>query len=423
MDGETLTRAIKAARDIEGYPSWDRLRRRPMPNGLSAEQVWAVIKLQRRFERLPFTDAVGNHFKYSTPPEVGQLLHEISVRTAGTLPAPEPLTGGQRDAYLLSSLREEAVSSSLLEGAATTRRDAKEMLRAQRAPRTQGERMVANNYSAMQWIREHQAVPITPELLLELHTILTSGTLDDPADEGRLQLPGEARVFVGGMDDSVMHTPPSADQLPGWLEQLCRFANGDQSDGWVHPLVRAIVAHFMVGYDHYFVDGNGRTARALFYWVALREGHWLLEFLSISRLLNDAPAQYGRAYLDTETDEGDVTYFLLHQLTALRRALDALDDYLARKQSQIRAAAAAAQSLSLNHRQLSIVSLATRDSTAVFTAQSHASTHGVSLQTARSDLEGLTDLELLVGAKIRRQMRWTASRHIVDRLEQLTKEL
>ena len=70
---------------------------------------------------------------------------------------------------------------------------------------------------------------------------------------------------------------------------------------WV-PVLRATLPaiHFMVGYDHYFEDGNGRTARAFFYWSMLRQGYWLAEFLSISRVLRAAPARYARSFLLTE---------------------------------------------------------------------------------------------------------------------------
>lgn len=41
----------------------------------------------------------------------------------------------------------------------------------------------------------------------------------------------------------------------------------------------------MIAYMHPFVDGNGRTARALFYWYMLKSGYWLTEYLSISRVI------------------------------------------------------------------------------------------------------------------------------------------
>ena len=116
------------------------------------------------------------------------------------------------------------------------------------------------------------------------------------------------------------------------MQRLCDFANADEASlPFVHPVLRAILLHFMIGYDHPFADGNGRTARALFYWSMARSGYWLMEYTSISHILRKAPARYMRAYLHTETDKNDTTYFLLHQLQTIRQAIAALHDYVAKK--------------------------------------------------------------------------------------------
>lgn len=410
MQPDVLLEALTAGQRVPDYPSWDKLRRRPVPQGLTSEQWWAGVKLVRNLKPVPLWDRAGKSFFLGTPTRVNQLLYDVSISTAGRIGTAERVLGdAQRDRYLLSSLREEAISSSLLEGAATTRREAKEMLRTQRPPRTRGERMVANNFAAMQWIREHVRQNITPEAILELHAIVTAGTLDDPEDEGRMQLPGERRVIVGSEDDVVLHDPPPAEGLPERMAALCRFANGETGDGWLHPLARAILTHFMMGYDHYFVDGNGRTTRALFYWVALREGHWLIEFLSISRLLTKAPTQYARAYLNTEIDDGDLTYFLLHQLEVISQALDELQAYLDDKQREVREASSWARDLGLNHRQVALVQRAIEDPAVVFTARSHAASHGVTVQTARSDLVSLEGLGVLEPTRRGRRVEWSAS--------------
>ncbi len=138
--------------------------------------------------------------------------------------------------------------------------------------------------------------------MLELHRILTEGTLDDPTAAGRLQRPDEERIaVVDATDGSLIHTPPPATELPARLQALCDFANQgeDESDSFIHPVVRAILLHFFLAYDHPFEDGNGRTARALFYWAMRTNGYWLAEYLSISRILREAPAQYSRAFLFT----------------------------------------------------------------------------------------------------------------------------
>ena len=117
------------------------------------------------------------------------------------------------------------------------------------------------------------------------------------------------------------------------MKQLCDFANDDgaKGDNFIHPVVRAIVLHFWLAYDHPFVDGNGRTARALFYWSMLRHDYWLVEYLTISSIIRQQTKQYARAFLNTEQDDNDLTYFLLYHTQVIERSIQAFQDYLARK--------------------------------------------------------------------------------------------
>ena len=116
--------------------------------------------------------------------------------------------------------------------------------------------------------------------------------------------------MVGSKADptKIYHYPPEVAKLPAMIEDLIAFANED--DEFIHPIVKAIILHFLIGYIHPFNDGNGRTARAIFYWFALKHHYELLEYISISRIFVHAPVQYSRAYQLTETDSNDMTYFI-----------------------------------------------------------------------------------------------------------------
>lgn len=422
LDAEAVARAMAAAAADEDYLPWDKMRRKQPPAGLTSEQWWAVTKLRRlgQTRRLPLADVDGRPFRYTLPDVLLEGLDDITARASGHIEMPELVVNTQsRDRYLISSLMEEAITSSQLEGAVTTQRVAKDMLRTGRTPRNRSERMIANNYAAMQFIREHVTDDITPTRVTQLHTILTEGTLDDPDAAGRLQLPDEVRVGVwSATGDVQFHAPPPADQLPGRLVALCDFANGLTGAGWLHPMLRAIVTHFMVGYDHYFVDGDGRTARALFYWVALKHGYWLLEFVAVSRILRDAPAQYAKAYLHTETDDGDVTYFAVHQVGVIRRAIDELHGYLARKTHEVQTARSAIGSLGLNHREAAIVQGVLSGRAHRFTATSHATSHDVVIATARTDLRHLEELGLLAMHLEGRQQVWEPVPEFSERLQE-----
>ncbi len=192
--------------------------------------------------------------------------------------------------------------------------------------------------------------------------------------------------------------PPPAEELPERMRLMCGFANeGEDDEPFIHPVLRAILLHFWLAYDHPFEDGNGRAARILFFWLMRVNGYWLAEYLPISRLIRNAPAQYGRAFLETETDGGDVTYFLIHQLKVIERAIGDLHDYLKRKTAEIRNIEALLHGAAyLNGRQLALLTAAVRDPDASYSFDSHARSHRVSHETARSDLRDLAGRGLLV---------------------------
>jgi Fic family protein len=293
------------------------------------------------------------------------------------------------------------------------------MIRSGRKPRDRSEQMILNNYCAMQNVREAAKGELTPDLVLRLHRIVTDGTLDDPDSAGRLRRDGEA-VHVVDQYNEVLHTPPPAGQLEGRLRAMCDFANGKTPSHFIHPVVRAIALHFWLAYDHPFVDGNGRTARALFYWSMLSQGYWLCEFIAISPFLKNAPARYGRAFLYSETDENDMTYFALYHLELIRRAIEELHRYLARKAGELRRTESILrQSAHFNHRQLALLSHALRHSDARYSMRSHMTSHAVVYQTARTDLFDLADRGLLLRRKIGRTYYFSVPSDLEERLRDL----
>jgi Fic family protein len=407
------------------YMAWDQLRWRPAPDGLTAEEWWLITKLARNGMKrtLPLADTKGRAFCYALPDEVLRGLESVDKHTSGRIGVPEPVThdAPDRTRYVINSLIEEAITSSQLEGAETSHGVAKDMLRTGRQPRNRDERMIMNNYRAMQRVGEIRHMPLTPALICDIHRIVTAGTLDDPSAEGRVQLPGQARVVVEDLQDgSTLHLPPPAEELPDRLQRLCDFANqASNAVSYVPPVVRAIAVHFMLAYDHPFLDGNGRTARVLFYWSMLNQDYWLAEFLPISRLLKKAPSQYARSFLHSEQDEGDLTYFVIHQLQIIQRAISDLQKYLAQKVAETRRLreSLAALSQNYNHRQLALLQHAIKNPHARYTVASHAGSHNVVAQTARMDLQELERQGLLIRLALKRGYAWTPAADLTDLLE------
>ena len=405
LKGTELLRAIQASGPVDArgrYLHWDDMRSRTPPKGLTHQEWWLGARLSRSSiaRAMPLRSTQGGYFTFSNIDAIQGCVHRIDQVAGGQILADDLVTNlRSSDRYLVSSLTEEAITSSQLEGASTTRKVAKELLATGRQPRDKSEHMIVNNYQAMLFAQEVADLPLTPELVLNFHRIITDGTLDDPKDAGRLQTPADERIAViwdtNRPEELILHRPPDASELPERLEALCEFANGEGMEGFVHPVARAIMLHFWLSYDHPFVDGNGRTARALFYWLMLREGYWLAQYISVSSILRKAPAQYVRSYLLAESDNNDVTYFVVDQLQVLERAIMSLHDYLARKISETREIEQMLRgSAVLNHRQLVIVRDTLRDPAEPFTIAAQARRLSVTYESARSDLLGLEDLGL-----------------------------
>lgn len=405
------------------YLSWEEVKHRKPPLGLTPEQWWVGMRLARSqiARPIPSPRVAWEGFTYSLVDPVLEKLHLIDQQAAGRLATPSAVLNPEtRDRYVVHGLVEEAIASSQIEGAVMTRAMARAMIRERRRPTDHSEQMILNNYQAIQFIRDAVGEQLTEEVVLTLHRILTEGTLDDPTAAGRFQVPREKRVVVvDERDGTIVHTPPSASELPDRMEAMYRFANSD-GEGFVHPLIRAIALHFWLAHDHPFVDGNGRTARALFYWSALRSGYWLTEFVSISRVILKAPIKYGRAFLHVETDHNDITYFLVHQLDVLQEAFNDLWTYVERKVGESRVAEKLTKRLpGLNHRQRALLGHALRNPGFRYTYQSHATSHGIVRQTSRADLVELGELGLIEPTKSGRRNEFIAPYDLTGRLEAL----
>lgn len=403
------------------YLHWDELRRRKPPRGVSHEQWWFITKLGRRpKKRITLKDKHGRAFEFGLPDLVQESLHLIDQKAGGAISASSPVGDRTtRDRYIVSSLMEEAIRSSQLEGAVTTRKVAKEMIRKGRPPRDKSERMILNNYQTMSHIRQLRDESMTPDLILTLHRELTEGTLDDPDMAGCLRRTDDV-VVLDDATSSPLHHPPPAKQLPRRLKSMCDFANEKTPGPYIHPTIRAIILHFWLAYDHPFVDGNGRCARALLYWLLLNKGYWLFEFVSVSKIMRQAPAQYARAYLHTETDDNDLTYFILYNLRVMLRAIDSLHDHLDEKTKQVKKLESLLQSShGFNHRQRALLTHAVQHPDAEYTVKSHQRSHNVVLQTARNDLRDLEKNELLISRKEGRVVHFRPLRDLARRLREL----
>ena len=402
----------------EKYLYWDELKYKKMPEGVSAELMWKLVKQNRRFSRfyLQIRPKNGFSFSFTLTHYISELLHKFDLNLGGILESSTTIPDHEKDKYLISSLMEEAIASSQLEGAATTRKVAKEMLRQDRKPRNHSEKMILNNYLTIRKIKKYSKEKLTPELIKKIHSVITKGTLEKEIHEGEFRTSNDVNV-VDDITGEIFYTPPEFHLIDDLVVALCEFANSKNDKNFIHPIIRAITLHFMIGFIHPFVDGNGRTARAIFYWFLISKGYWLMEYLSISKTILEAPTQYARAYLHTEYDENDLTYFFNYNLKMLDRSFKTLDEYLKRKLKEQRELFDLRNIENLNERQIEIISKVLKEKHKFYSIKEIQNIFNVVYQTARTDLLNLVEMGLMEQKKSGKKMLFYKSEQFEEILK------
>jgi len=381
------------------YLHWDELKYHECGT-YGRYNLWYLMKLGRKSSsnEVRIGDLV---LTYSFLNDFQRLIHEIDMSLSTGFIPKRKMDEKRKMMYAVSSIMEESIASSQIEGASTTVKVAKTMLRNSTAPRNKSEQMIVNNYKAMRFIRSKADEPLSLELIREIHAIITHETLTDPVFEGSFRTDDSVAV-TDPLTGTVYHQPVPFGQIEPMLSELCTFVNGDEP--FIHPILKGIIIHFAMAYIHPFIDGNGRVSRSLFYWFTMRNGYGLMEYLSISKAIKKHRGKYDLAYLLSETDGNDITYFIRYNLDIITESMAAFSDYLDRKMREQDEALENIRSYGLSLRQEDVLAEMIQSGEPA-TAYGLAAMFGTDVQNIRKDLivlkeKGLVDISGKDGHKI-----------------------
>jgi Fic family protein len=418
------------ATDRKGrYLHWDEFKWR-VERGDDEIAAWVATKITRkaRAKHLQLQAEKESCFIYSIPDSLSAKLYSIDkmigkgqeIRDGNNF-----ISSSDKQHYFVKSLMlEEAITSSQLEGASTTREVAQEMLKKNLVPKDKSQQMIFNNYQLMKKAIERKNEELSIEFILELHRIATYKAIDNEAVSGQLRQ--DNNIIVTDLYGEKVFYPPEAQTIQSRLNYLCDFANQDHSQcsEFIHPIIKAIILHFMIAYIHPFGDGNGRTARAIFYWSILRSGdYWLFEYVSISKFIQEKRGAYDKAFIYTETDDFDLTYFIYNQVETIEKAVKSLYEYIDRKKDEFHQfmhwVNRSPLAKTLNRGHLEILKEALKSPGQEFTVKQVAIDFGVTENTARNYLAALVvkDLLFLTQSKRGKARIYIAPANLKARLE------
>jgi Fic family protein len=382
------------------YLYWDKVKYMA-PQGTDKEVLWQAVKIQRQLNAQDIR--FGKYiFHFTITKNMLALLHDFDMNLGGNLGTKSIIPTTDKNYYLISSIMEEAIASSQMEGASTTRRIAKDMLRKQLKPINKSQQMIVNNYETISKISKNKQADFSVERLLDIHHSISYKTLDNPEDEGVFRKNDDIFV-VDGITGFVAHTPPSYTEIDEMIEDLCEFANKDNSDNFIHPIIKAIIIHFVLAYIHPYADGNGRTARSLFYWYMIKKGYWLTEYLSISRIIYTNKKGYEKAYQNTENDGNDLSYFIQYHLDVMRKAFEELKKYLQRKIDEQQNIIKFVGISNINERQRYVLRTISESKRTLFTPKELATQFDISARSARTDLQELVEMGYLSATNLNKR--------------------
>ncbi len=384
----------------EKYPYWEDFRHRHFPAKISPAEAWSFLKFSRLSsqEKTPIKSKEGSMFWFTLTKTLYRRLSTIDTHAAGLIEAMGDISNASnKEQLIISGLTEEAIASSQIEGANTSRKVAKDMLLSGRKPRTKDEQMIINNYQVMQKLENLKEIDLSENMLLDLQYTITRNTLDEADQGGRFRRDDDEIVVSDRLTGEVVFVPPEEKEMLSELKRLIAYANSpDRENNFTHPVVKATILHFWLAYLHPFADGNGRTARAIFYWYLMKRGYWLFRYLAVSRVIKTSRKSYDEAFLHSEMDEEDLTYFILYITRSVCRSIDDLHSYYKKKAVEAeKLQKIANRHADLNERQIALLSFFKRHPELVTDIRTHQSKHGVVYETARRDLLELAEKGLV----------------------------
>jgi Fic family protein len=218
---------------------------------------------------------------------------------------------------------------------------------------------VINYRNVMNWIDQWERfvskpLSISEDILKTLHK-LTTQRIIEPQYIGSYR--DKQVVVKSATNGAVAFRPPVSVEIPFLIDEFFEWLNSDAARQ-IHPIFRAAITHYQIVYIHPFIEGNGRTARALATLVLYSSGYDFKKFFSIEKYFDDDVERYYQALLSIQQQENhDMTYWLEYFCYGLAVEIEKVKSQVMKLSKDLKLKESLGQQVALSEREIVILEL------------------------------------------------------------------
>jgi len=390
MEGVMKTNELFDKYTFEDYKCKEELRFR-LDRTIDLNEFWDELIKYRKFNALgiSFYDANNTPLWFNLTDQMRSNINKLE--DVGRLELDLFLPFDLREDIINDVLVAEAISSSAIEGAFSTKKRVVEIIDNDLEPANKAEMMLVNNYYALEYILEHLEEDLSHTLIQNIWERITEKTLDEDSMTSTYR---DAPVYVTDRSGNSIYEAPDHSQVEDMMSLLIDFFNDEDDD--LPSVIKASIIHYYFVYVHPYFDGNGRTARALATMYLIKSDLNFFKYVSISSILKDKKGKYYKAIARSENPQGDITYFIDFYVNMLMETVNEMSQkYIGEYFIQFLSNRLAQNEIFLNKRQLKLLKTMVNNKQVTITVREYMKKYSVVKETARKDLLELNNLKLI----------------------------
>ncbi|MEK7458722.1 MAG: Fic family protein [Patescibacteria group bacterium] len=266
---------------------------------------------------------------------------------------------------------------------------------------------IINYRSVLEWIDTHAAdgrgfALFTEETLKKLHELVVDklepeNSASTPVFSQPLPVSQSTnfyrtqQVIVRSVESGeVAFRPPVAIDVPFLIQEFFTWLNSREAQD-IHPVIRAGIVHYELVRIHPFIDGNGRTARALALLILYSEGYDIKRFFSLEEYFDKDIQEYYRAILSVQASETqNMTYWLEYFSYGLAIELDRVKEQVLKLSQDLKLKQKLGTQVALSERQIILLEILQRQNQ-ITTAEANEALPMISTDTILRDVKDLIE--------------------------------